>query len=251
MSLLGRILSRTHDSPREPPADNERDVVCLAFSRKHGGRCLAGLSLDDGHWVRPISSTVDGTLTPKHYLLDDRSEPRILDLIRVPLERARPEPHQPENWVAAAKPWRLISRPAGHEAWELISKATETKALTFGYAGDRIAYKRLLEHPVAASLALIAPVDLRLISTEGHAGSPQARLRFWHGGSRYNLVLTDPAWELEIAGRPPGEYAPGELGLDPDRVRLTISLGEPTQYDGNCYKLVAAIFEAPLAGRLV
>lgn len=46
------------------------DVLCLAFSMKHGGRCVAGVRLDSGDWVRPVSAAEDGTLMPAACLLD-------------------------------------------------------------------------------------------------------------------------------------------------------------------------------------
>jgi len=45
-------------------------LVCLANSRKLGGRCVACLRLVGGGWVRPVSSFSDGTLCPAQYSLD-------------------------------------------------------------------------------------------------------------------------------------------------------------------------------------
>jgi hypothetical protein len=81
------------------------------------------------------------------------------------------------------------------------------------------------------------------VSTRSYSGHPQARLRFRHGGSAYYLSVTDPVWELEIAGRREREHGPRELGLGERRLLVTVSLGEP--FNGDCYKLIAAIFEAP------
>lgn len=88
------------------------DIVCLANSRKHAGRCVAGLRVDGGGWVRPVSQRPDGSLFPQDYWLDADSQPALLDLISVPLERAEPLPHQPENWVLGDGVWRLKERPA-------------------------------------------------------------------------------------------------------------------------------------------
>ena len=32
------------------------DVICLANSRKHSGRCIAGKRVSDGSWIRPIGA---------------------------------------------------------------------------------------------------------------------------------------------------------------------------------------------------
>src|SRR6266850_2762792 len=72
------------------------DLICLANSNKMGGRCIAGLRTDGGGWVRPIASeTEHGQLYFRHFKLDDGSEPKVLDVIRVDLARAAPAPGQP------------------------------------------------------------------------------------------------------------------------------------------------------------
>lgn len=50
------------------------DIICLANSRKHGGRCVAGLRTDGGGWLRPVGTLLDGTLYPPDYTMDDLTE---------------------------------------------------------------------------------------------------------------------------------------------------------------------------------
>ena len=38
------------------------DLICLANSSKLGSRCLAGLRVDGGGWVRPVSNQEYGEL---------------------------------------------------------------------------------------------------------------------------------------------------------------------------------------------
>ena len=57
------------------------DLICLANSYKNGCRCIAGLRVDRGGWVRPVSGRPEGELEPRHYLLDDGSEPGLLDVL--------------------------------------------------------------------------------------------------------------------------------------------------------------------------
>ncbi|HXH20464.1 MAG TPA: hypothetical protein VNN10_00430 [Dehalococcoidia bacterium] len=189
-----------------------------------------------------MSPQDDGTLFPRHYRLPDGSEPRVLDVLRIWLHRARPEPHQPENHVVSARPWQRVARRAETVAG-LLAAAIDARPLILGTTGDRIPYSAAAASPLEASLALVRPREAVFVSTRSYSGNPQARLRFRHGGSGYYLSVTDPVWELEIAGRREGEYRPRELGLDERRLLVTVSLGEP--FNGDCYKLIAAIFEAP------
>jgi hypothetical protein len=243
MTLLGRLLGRGLEVQAHSAARRRHvDLLCLAFSKKHGGRCVAGISVDDGRWVRPVSALPDGTLLAQHYRLADGSEPRLLDVIRIPLDRAQPEPHQPENHVIGGGRWQRVRR-ADADAGRLAAAAVDRQPLILGTPGDRIPYEDLRASPVDASLTLIRPAQVTFVSTTSYRGYPQSRARFAHDGRPYSLTVTDPHWELEIAGRPDGNYAPASFGLDQKRLLFTISLGEP--FEGNCFKLIAAILEAP------
>ncbi len=86
-------------------------IICMANSRKLGGRCVAGLRLDGGGWIRPVAPTPEGTLYRSTCTLNGRTEVRPLDVIEVDVARPRPDPHQPENWVLTNRRWKLLSRP--------------------------------------------------------------------------------------------------------------------------------------------
>jgi hypothetical protein len=45
------------------------EIICLANSRKHSGRCVAGLRTDGQGWIRPVGPSDNGTLFPWHYTL--------------------------------------------------------------------------------------------------------------------------------------------------------------------------------------
>jgi hypothetical protein len=242
MSALGRIFGGREHGRASGFATV--DVLCLAFSRKRGGRCFAGLSMEDGTWVRPVSPAAEGTLYDADFRFADWTSPRLFDLVRVPFLRRAPEPHQPENVLMAPRSWTLLSRPAPPEAMALMKKAAYDKPLLFGSESDRRAQADFDSHPAEESLCLLRPMDLRFICRRNDFRDRlQVRTRFAYRGRLYWLSLTDPEWETPILARGPGEYRAREVGLDPQRLLLTVSLGKP--FEGNCYKLVAAVFEDP------
>jgi hypothetical protein len=60
----------------------------------------------------------------------------------------------------------------------------------------------------------------------------------------YELPLTDPVYLERMKPLREGEHESTELGIPPRaRVLLTISLSEP--YQGQCYKLAAAVVVLP------
>lgn len=75
------------------------DIICLANSRKMGGRCVAGLRTDGQGWMRPVASTRFGELYGCHYKLSDGTEAQVLELIRIEVIKQCPQPYQPENWL--------------------------------------------------------------------------------------------------------------------------------------------------------
>lgn len=235
----------------------EIEFICMANSRKYAGRCVAGIRTDGKGWIRPVSSFAEGALDPVRIALPRAGPPQALDHLAVTLSSAQPSPHQPENWIAADRPWRpwrpwrswrLVSRPAGDSAIPLLFGQLVRGPHLFRDTADRIAHAAFIKTPAAASLALVVVNFLEWhIITRG--AKRKNRVFFTLGGQVYNLGLTDPVWEEKLAALPPGRYTKEALGLRrDDKQFLTISLGEPFR-DGCCYKLVAAVIPVPPAWR--
>jgi hypothetical protein len=222
------------------------DLVCVAFSYKHGaqGRCFAGIDVNSGQIIRPVSSLPDGTLYPEHYRLRDGSSPGLLDVLRIPISGPRPAPHQPENWVTDGR-WQRLPAIDQSALSELLMNGVMREPGIFGTTDRRIAYDVFVSHSAKSSLSLIIPEKFEFISQTNVNGEPQARGRFVHHSVFYNLPITDPYWHESVVRLPAGTYSAETFAINRERILLTISLGEPAFFD-NCYKLIAAIFEAPL-----
>lgn len=78
-------------------------MVCLANSRKRlAGRCVAGRVLENGQptgWIRPVSNREHEEVSECERQYQDGSEPRLLDVIDVPLIESKPKGYQTENWL--------------------------------------------------------------------------------------------------------------------------------------------------------
>ena len=59
-------------------------IICLANSKKHGDRCIAGIETSTGKWIRPITNLDDGRV-PINMCLVDGEEPKPLDILEIPL----------------------------------------------------------------------------------------------------------------------------------------------------------------------
>lgn len=219
------------------------EIICLANSRKLGGRCIAGLRTDGGGWVRPVAEDEEGTLFLQHFGLQEGSVPHLLDVLQVPLAAPHPRPYQPENWVVGPGQWKLVDRPANQSIHSLLKSHLVTGPELLGGWSDRIPLWRLELEPAKASLALIAPAELRWQIIATPSGKRQTRAVFELKGTSYNLAVTDPRWEARLSHLTAGTY--DSESHQQGRILLTVSLGEPYDLDLCCYRLVAAVIQVP------
>ncbi len=218
-------------------------LVCLANSRKLHGRCLAGIEFADGRragWIRPVSAREHEEVSEYERQYQDGSDPKVLDIIKVPLLDPRPKAYQQENWLLDPDYyWERVGRIDWKDLRGLLDPVEQLWVdgdSTYNGMNDRI----LLTHAggVSSSLRLIFVERLTLsVFMPGAAfGNPKRRVqgRFNHAGSQYRLWVTDPNYERTYLAQPDGDYLVGQCFL-------TVSLGEP--HEGACYKLIAGIME--------
>lgn len=220
------------------------DVVCLANSRKHGGRCVAGWRADGSGFVRLVSPLADGTLTPIDLRLGERDEPRMFDLVRIGIAAPRPMPHQRENVLIDESPWRLLRRPAPRNVLERMLPLLERGPDLLGSSGPAVPYDDCVRQPVARSIA-IAKVQRAVIVVSERMTRKRLRLRFHLRKAAYELTVTDPLWERAVERWECGEYPWWKLfhsGRDPV---ITVSLTEPFGDARECFKIVATLWPSP------
>lgn len=216
-------------------------IICLANSRKLSGRCVAGkevLTSGTSGWIRPVSARHSGELSEEERRYEDGRDPRVYDIIDIPILKARPHLYQSENHlIDADEYWEKT----GTISWEDLKDLIDSPAplwvngdSSYNGVNDRVAMQvaSRLDH----SLVLIEPQDLSIhVQLEGaDFGNPKRKVRadFIHLGAPYRLVVTDPVAERAFFARPNGVYPVQDA-------YLCISLGE--EYQGSCYKLVATI----------
>lgn len=219
-------------------------IVCLANSRKLSGRCVAGRELAGGKaagpWIRPVSARPDQEVSEHERQYEDGSDPRVLDIVGVPVLARKPHEWQTENWILdAERYWKKL----GHFSWFDLPRLLDPPEplwidghSTYNGANDKVPME--LVGRVSSSLRLVHLERLRLrVFAPGEAfGNSKRRVQalFSHAGSDYRIWVTDPAYEKTYLSKLDGEYETGEC-------YVTVSLGEP--YGGSCYKLAAAVIE--------
>ncbi|MDE0193758.1 MAG: hypothetical protein OXQ90_20600 [Gammaproteobacteria bacterium] len=171
---------------------------------------------------------------------EDGSDPRVLDIVDVPVLDAAPKGYQSENWLLDSRYY--WSKAGAFSPFELERLLDPPGRLwinghhTFNGSNDKVPEE--LMRGISSSLRLIRVATLELcVFAPGEAfGNSKRRVqgRFEHAGHHYALWITDPVYERGYLAKLDGTYEIGPC-------YLTVSIGEP--YDGSCYKLLAAVIE--------
>jgi Dual OB-containing domain len=220
-------------------------IVCLANSYKTGGTCIAGrevLEQSYGPWIRPVSARPTAEVMPSESRYEDNSNPRVLDIVDVPLLAPAPQHHQTENHIIdTTRRWKKV----GELHWNALAQLCEQPS-TLWINRDRTstgAFNCMSQDEAATqrdSLVLIKPHGLAV--EVGHSlwdGKRTYRGNFKHNAVYYSLSITDPLARSAFAAKQEGDYPVKDAFL-------CVSLTEPAPRDGRCHKLVAAIIAKSL-----
>lgn len=219
-------------------------IVCLANSRKLSGRCIAGKEIVDRHfagWIRPVSARDHQEVSEHERQYPDGSDPRVLDVMVVPLLEHQPRDYQQENWLLDPKSyWAKAGTLETKFLPELLDPVTplwHDGHHTAAGRNDKIPSASCVDVGSSLRFVRVSSLKLGVFSPGAAFGNPKRRVQasFDYAGEHYALWVTDPGYEREYLSRPDGTY--GLLDC-----YLTISLGEP--YHDDVYKLVAAIIPA-------
>ena len=223
---------------------DSKQIVCLANSRKLSGRCIAGREWTEGEgagkWVRPVSEREHQEVSEYERQYADGSEPRVLDIIDIPVLEPQSEGCQTENWLL--DPEYYWEKVGSYSSLDLPVLVDPVGPLwldgysTYHGRNDRVPTE--LTGEVRSSLRLIQVEELALeVFAPGEAfGNTKRRVQghFVHSGREYALWVTDPRYERRYLAKLDGTYWIGEC-------YVTVSLGEP--YQGAFYKLIATVIE--------
>lgn len=217
--------------------------ICLASSRKPGGRCVAGVfDKDASEWLRPIGDRPSNAVSMNEQRFQNGDDVDVLDVVALHLIDRVPMGHQTENHrFDSTQRWEFRGRVTWDELYELESAPAhlwddESPSST---SGTRDRTHSEVAANLADSLRLILVDDLSLRVFVKGAGYPEARVSvygtFSYLGTAYSLPVSDPIVEADYLERPVGTYPIGE-------VFLTVSLAEEHS-DGYCYKMIAAVID--------
>ena len=223
---------------------NVKQIVCLANSRKLSGRCIAGrewtMESGAGNWIRPVSKRNNREVSEYERQYEDGSDPRVLDIVQVPVLEPKPLSYQTENWLLDDEYyWQKVGTLSQLD----LSKLTDPVESLWidGYStytgrNDKMPLESASEEVTSLRFIHVSQLTLSVFAPGEAFGNAKRRVQgqFDHAGARYAFWVTDPGYERSYLAKLDGTYVLGEC-------YLTISLSEP--YEGDCYKLIATIIE--------
>ena len=207
-------------------------IVCLANSYKEGGRCIAGVKLDERgwpeqpvKWIRPVCPTSDGEI-PVHLVQNIRP----LDVIEFEKTADVPNSFQTENVLFDEKTLQITGKFPQERLDEICD---QRQFLLFGSKAKAVEQNsevKKLNH----SLTMIHTSHFKVYEQfyEDRV-RPQIRLRFSFDIFLYDFPITDPIFLNNYQQNK-------QLLKDVKKLHLTLSLGRA--HEGWHYKLVACIF---------
>lgn len=199
--------------------------LCLANSRKPPARCVAGLDLSSGEWMRPVSKENTGGLAVHETNVNVGGRLRgiqPLDVVEFDMILPVPGIGQPENIDRGREEW-IFHRRFFTSELELLYE--ESPSLMQNNS-DRISEAD--SATITSSLCLISVRDpeFRLNPSNDN----QLRAHFQFRNLEFNLAVTDDSTWVGQAKRDPRRFSRG-------RWAFTVSLSVP--FNGSLYKLVA------------
>lgn len=210
-------------------------LIVLANSHKLGGRCLAGIDVATGTWVRPISSETHGELDANRCLINENGRlrsVRCLDVIEIPIGGPVSTPGQPENRRLLVGAWSFIvslDRQDAVDALDSLALEDDSTDLLFNKEGE-VDYLEATNGLVLKSLTLVKVSSPSFYLRLRHGISPQLRAKFLFANIEYDLPVTDDREWTNYAREEPDRFSSGIW-------YFTISLGEP--YREKMWKLIA------------
>ena len=212
-----------------------KEIVILAKSSKHDDYCIAGIDINTGEWIRPISTNklYEGAVPLKDILYEDGTELQILDKVKIKLLSHKPTLAQPENYIYDAT-----------EYWEKTGVMSLNQIIRDrGFDAPRYIFcnsaKELSDDDLdgQGSLLFICAENSRIFIKTFDNGDRRLQFNFYYNGESYNFFkISDENIRTQFASYPDGSYNCKE------NLPVVFSLTDKYIRTGKYYKMVAQIF---------
>jgi hypothetical protein len=168
--------------------------VCLANSYKEGGRCVAGIVLENGRpvmqngkpkWIRPVCETAHGEV-PTNLV----SHINLLDIVEIDVTSNVPDSYQSENVLFDTNAIKVVGK---FSLSNLSNLCDNSQTTLFGNRGGAVTPENA--QLLSNSLRMIKVTNFNVVEKiYADNPNPKLRLSFAFSGNTYEIPITDPAF---------------------------------------------------------
>lgn len=203
-------------------------LVIMTESSKFSGKCVAGINVDNGKWVRLVSDDKEthGAIANSDLYYQDGGKCEVLDIVDVPVIEECGDDIQPENVLLdTSKYIKYVGMASLKDVLKI--HPVETRKDILGNQYSYISAQRV--STIGYSLTLVEVQDLEIVQVENPNGRPKTKVNFTYQGYFYTYMsVTDPRFYSVMNGT---IYS---------RAILVVSIGTP--FNEKYYKFVSKIF---------
>ena len=215
-----------------------RKLVILAASAKHNNFCVAGVDVDTGEWVRPISekTELEEAVPLEDLKYPDGSRVELLDVAEIKFsDRAVNNPIQPENFFYNEKYfWQKVGRVTLQEV--IDERGFDLRDKIF-FSDERLIFGADVEKISDRESLLLLPVENLFISIEEDEDHKKFFADFTYRGKKFFRFSVG-----DIAVRKKFETSGAGKFFLKSKAVVVFSLTNPFHANYQCYKILAQIF---------
>ncbi|MBD3879080.1 MAG: hypothetical protein SR1Q5_05280 [Quinella sp. 1Q5] len=213
-------------------------LVILAVSAKHNNFCVAGVDIDSGKWIRPISERAEfeEAVPLEDLKYPDGSHVELLDVVEIKFsDQSADNPIQPENFFYNQKYfWQKVGRVTLQEVIDRRGYDLRDKIF---YNNERSIFGADVEKVSTRESLLLLPVENLFIAVEQDKEHKKFFADFEYRGKKYfRFSVGDKAIGKKYETNGAGKYFLKESAS------VVFSLTNPFSANYQCYKMLAQIF---------
>ena len=214
-------------------------IICLANSWKRQDRCIAGIEINTGKWIRPVYPALPDGRIPLQVRSLAGKEPQILDIIDLPLDSNICQSNYAlENQNIMSGKWSKLGTV---KPIQLVKYTNIFASILHNrYRYVTVSFLKSLPFFQRRTLQIIYTSKLKISASRQHSG----RIK-WKGSAIDNFgsklidaSITDPVFVERLASG----YKPSYPCLITVSLSLPFCPNESCQID-SCWKLIAGVVE--------
>lgn len=215
-----------------------RKLIILAESAKYGNYCVAGVDVETGKWIRPISEKpeLEDAVPLDDLKYPDGSRVELLDVVEIKFsDQSANNPIQPENFFYNAKYyWQKVGRVTLQEL--IDGRGYDLRDNIFYNSYRSILGADVVKLEARESLLLLPVANLFIVVEEAEDHKKFFADFVYQGKEFYRFSVGDIEVRNKFADNGAGKY------FLKDSATVVFSLTNPYHKNAECYKMLAQIF---------